>query len=72
MELLAQSAARSSLVGAPSEIDESRLCGAPGKIIDASHLHYILQVSGARQIYYGSGKYTINLMIILTMFNIEI
>ncbi|CAH1396364.1 unnamed protein product [Nezara viridula] len=56
VELLAQSAAKSGLANSPSELDDSRICAAPGKIVDASHLHYILQLPPGRQVFYGTGE----------------
>ncbi|XP_014256560.1 uncharacterized protein LOC106670582 isoform X2 [Cimex lectularius] len=55
VELLAGSAGRSTLVGRPAEVDESALCGSPGKVIDATHVQRLLQAS-PRQVFYGSGE----------------
>ncbi|BES96599.1 Hypothetical protein NTJ_09411 [Nesidiocoris tenuis] len=52
VELLAASAGRSSLVGRPSEVDESISCGSPGKVIDATHLYRILETK--HRIFYGA------------------
>ncbi|XP_073970585.1 uncharacterized protein isoform X2 [Rhodnius prolixus] len=56
VELLAQSAARSNVIGRPCEVDESRVCGSPGKVVDATHLHRMLQTSAKEQLYYGTGE----------------
>ncbi|XP_014294082.1 uncharacterized protein [Halyomorpha halys] len=56
VELLAQSAAKSGLANSPNELDDSHVCAAPGKIVDASHLHYILQLPPGRQMFYGAGE----------------
>ncbi|KAF6209912.1 hypothetical protein GE061_015666 [Apolygus lucorum] len=54
VELLAASAGRSTLVGRPGEVDESVACGSPGKVVDATHIHRILEAR--QQVFYGAGE----------------
>lgn len=56
MELLARAAARPSEPFCPAQVDESRFCGSPGKIVDPITLHHILKMAPNQQMYYGPGK----------------
>lgn len=56
MELLAQAAARAAPPVRPDLVDESRLCGSPGKIVDAGILDQLLRLSPEQQVFYGPGK----------------
>jgi hypothetical protein len=56
VELLAASASRNDLVGRPEDVDESYLCGCPGKIVDAELLHEILKSPADEQVFFGMGK----------------
>lgn len=46
------------MIGRPCEVDESRVCGSPGKVVDATHLHRMLQTSAKEQLYYGTGNFS--------------
>lgn len=56
VELLAVSASKKDLVGLPEDVDESYLCGCPGKVVDAELLHEILKCPADEQVFFGSGK----------------
>lgn len=56
VELLAQSAARSSVPGPPDQIDESRLCGCPGKIVDPGIAYQLTKLPPQEQFYFGARK----------------
>lgn len=58
VELLAASASRNDLVGRPEDVDESYLCGCPGKIVDAELLHEILKSPADEHVFFGMGKRT--------------
>jgi hypothetical protein len=55
VELLAQAAARASVSVRPDVVDESRLCGCPGKIVDVGILEQLLRLQPAQQVFYGPG-----------------
>jgi hypothetical protein len=57
VELLAQAAARASAPVRPDLVDESRLCGSPGKIVDVGLLDQLLKLSPEQQLFYGPGTY---------------
>lgn len=57
MELLAQSAARTSVPGTPDQIDESRLCGCPGKVVDPGVMFHLAQTPPQEQFYLGAGEF---------------
>lgn len=57
MELLAQAAAKASAPVRPDLVEESRLCGSPGKIVDVGLLDQILKLSPEEQLFYGPGMY---------------
>lgn len=57
VELLATSASKNDLIGRPENVDESYLCGCPGKIVDAELLHEILKSSPDEHVFFGMGKY---------------
>jgi len=60
VELLAKSAScKSDFVGRPEDVDESYLCGCPGKIVDAGLLHEILKSPADEQVFFGMGKFGI-------------
>lgn len=46
-------AAASNWPSSPLDVDESTLCGAPGKIVDAFTLHEVLKLSSEEQVFYG-------------------
>ncbi|XP_044252491.1 uncharacterized protein LOC123003653 [Tribolium madens] len=52
VELLAQASA-SDTPNSPLNIDESILCGTPGKIVDANTLYHILKIPSNRHVFYG-------------------
>ncbi|KAK9885290.1 hypothetical protein WA026_010784 [Henosepilachna vigintioctopunctata] len=54
VELIAQSA-RSDSPNSPILVNESELCGIPGKIVEADILQNLLNVSPLEQVYYGPG-----------------
>jgi len=57
LELLAKSAScKSDFVGRPEDMDESYLCGCPGKIVDAGLLHEILKSPADEHVFFGMGK----------------
>lgn len=56
IELLAVSASKKDLIGLPEDVDESYLCGCPGKIVDAELLHEILKSPADEQVFFGLGK----------------
>ncbi|XP_026811347.1 uncharacterized protein LOC113552700 [Rhopalosiphum maidis] len=57
VELLAKSAScKSDFVGRPEDVDESYLCGCPGKIVDAGLLHEILKNPADEQVFFGMGS----------------
>ncbi|KAF0759952.1 Mab-21 domain-containing protein [Aphis craccivora] len=57
VELLAKSASyKSDFVGRPEDVDESYLCGCPGKIVDAGLLHEILKSPADEQVFFGMGN----------------
>jgi hypothetical protein len=55
VELLAQAAAKASAPVRPDIVDESRLCGCPGKIVDVGLLEQLLKLSPEQQLFYGPG-----------------
>ena len=55
VELLAQAAARAAVPVRPEVVDESRLCGSPGKIVDVRILEQLLRLPPAQQVFYGPG-----------------
>jgi hypothetical protein len=55
VELLAQAAARATPPVRPDLVDESRLCGSPGKIVDVGILDQLLRLSPEQQLVYGPG-----------------
>lgn len=55
VELLAQAAA-ATVPDSPLQIDESVLCGAPGKILDPVGLHRILQIPHENHVFYGPSE----------------
>jgi len=55
VELLAQAAARATVPVRPDVVDESRLCGSPGKIVDVGILEQLLRLPPAQQVFYGPG-----------------
>jgi hypothetical protein len=55
VELLAQAAARAAAPVRPELVDESRLCGSPGKIVDVGILEQLLRLPPEQQIFYGPG-----------------
>ncbi|XP_044758714.1 uncharacterized protein LOC123316608 isoform X2 [Coccinella septempunctata] len=52
VKLLAEAAENDRQI-TPQTIDESVVCGIPGKIVDAATLHHILKIPSFEQIYYG-------------------
>lgn len=58
VELLATSASKSDLIGRPEDVDETYLCGCPGKIVDAELLHEILKSPADEHVFFGMGKCT--------------
>lgn len=58
VELLATSASKNDLIGRPEDVDESYLCGCPGKIIDAELLHEILKNPVDEHVFFGTGEFT--------------
>ncbi|KAL1494511.1 hypothetical protein ABEB36_010097 [Hypothenemus hampei] len=54
VELLAQ-AASADHPKSPLQVDESSMCGVPGKIINPTTLHHILKLSTEKHVYYGPG-----------------
>ncbi|GJQ73347.1 hypothetical protein Trydic_g13716 [Trypoxylus dichotomus] len=54
VELLAKAAGNDG-PASPLQVDESTLCGSPGKVVDAESLHYILHLQCDEQIFYGAG-----------------
>ncbi|XP_060862312.1 uncharacterized protein LOC132939253 isoform X1 [Metopolophium dirhodum] len=57
VELLAKSAScKSDFVGRPEDVDESYLCGCPGKIVDAGLLHEILKSPADEHVFFGMGS----------------
>lgn len=57
VELLAKSAScKSDFVGRPEDVDESYLCGCPGKVVDAGLLHEILKNPADEHVFFGMGK----------------
>lgn len=54
VELLAQAAAQ-DIPNSPLNVDESILCGIPGKVIDPYALHHILKIPANQQVFYGPG-----------------
>lgn len=63
VELLAASASKSNIVGRPEDVDESYLCGCPGKIVDAELLYEILKSPADEHVFFGTGKYKENVTI---------
>jgi hypothetical protein len=59
VELLAQAAAKATAPLRPDLVDESRLCGSPGKIVDVGLLDQILKMSPEHQLFYGPGKHRV-------------
>ena len=55
VELLAQAAARAAAPVRPDLVDESRLCGSPGKIVDVGILEQLLRLPPEQHIFYGPG-----------------
>lgn len=56
VELLALAAA-AGWPTSPLDVDESTLCGAPGKVVDAVTLNHILHLAPEEQLYYGAGNF---------------
>lgn len=56
VELLATSASRNDLIGRPGDVDESYLCGCPGKIVDAELLHEFLKSPADEHVFFGTGE----------------
>lgn len=56
MELLARAAARPAEPSCPAHVDESRLCGSPGKIVDPITLYHILKLPSSSHVFYGAGN----------------
>lgn len=54
VELLAV-AASTTWPNTPQEVDDSVLCGSPGKVIDAFTAQEIFKLPNDEQIYYGTG-----------------
>lgn len=54
VQLLAQ-VAGSDCPNSPLQIDESILCGSPGKIVDAFTLNLILQSPRQEHVFFGPG-----------------
>jgi hypothetical protein len=66
--LLAQAAARATPPVRPDLVDESRLCGSPGKIVDIGILDQLLRLSPEHQLFYGPGtSHALLLLIIPTI-----
>lgn len=74
VELLAASASKKDFVGRPEDVDESYLCGCPGKIVDAELLHEILKGPADEHVFFGMGEpYTTDgISVISSRTNIEI
>lgn len=53
VELLSQAALGTKSPDSSLQVDESYLCAAPGKIVDAASLHRILQVPAEHHVFYG-------------------
>ncbi|KAJ9582794.1 hypothetical protein L9F63_022864, partial [Diploptera punctata] len=53
VELLAQAAARASAPMRPDQVDETLMCGSPGKIVDVGILEQLLKLPPDNQVYYG-------------------
>ncbi|XP_054287313.1 uncharacterized protein LOC129003101 isoform X2 [Macrosteles quadrilineatus] len=56
VELLATAASRSSLPEPPDRIDESRLCGAAGKVVDPEVAFYLASSPPQNQFYFGTAE----------------
>ncbi|XP_046679398.1 LOW QUALITY PROTEIN: uncharacterized protein LOC124366842 [Homalodisca vitripennis] len=56
VELLAQSAARNSIPGTPDQIDESRMCGCPGKVVDPGVAFHLTETPPQEQFYFGAAE----------------
>ncbi|XP_050432167.1 uncharacterized protein LOC126840459 isoform X2 [Adelges cooleyi] len=56
IELLAMSASKNDIVGSPEDVDESYLCGCPGKVVDAGVLHEILKIPADEHMFFGPGS----------------
>uniref|UniRef100_A0AAR5PCJ2 Mab-21-like HhH/H2TH-like domain-containing protein n=1 Tax=Dendroctonus ponderosae TaxID=77166 RepID=A0AAR5PCJ2_DENPD len=54
VELLAQ-AAGSDKPTSPLHVDESTMCGIPGKIMDPATLYHVLSIPASQHVYYGPG-----------------
>ncbi|XP_068082185.1 uncharacterized protein [Anabrus simplex] len=54
VELLAQAAARVSAPSRPDLVDESILCGCPGKLVDIGVLDRVLHLLPQEQVFYGA------------------
>ncbi|XP_049779448.1 uncharacterized protein LOC126176339 [Schistocerca cancellata] len=52
--LLARAAARGPEPSRPAAVDESRLCGCPGKLVDVGALHALVDTPPRQQLYYGA------------------
>ncbi|XP_046994419.1 uncharacterized protein LOC124606480 [Schistocerca americana] len=52
--LLARAAARGPEPSRPAAVDESRLCGCPGKLVDVGALHALAHTPPRQQLYYGA------------------
>lgn len=55
VELLALAASK-DVPNSPLHVDESVLCGIPGKVVDSVTLHNILKIPPQQHVYYGPGK----------------
>ncbi|KAL0268435.1 UNVERIFIED_CONTAM: hypothetical protein PYX00_010387 [Menopon gallinae] len=56
IELLARAAARPTEPSCPAHVDESRLCGSPGKIVDPVTLYHILKLPSSSHVFYGAAE----------------
>ena len=63
MELLAQAAAKASAPMRPDQVDETRMCGSPGKIVDVGILDQLLKLPPENQVYYGPGEISYYVML---------
>lgn len=59
VELLA-TAASGNTPNSPLTVDDSFLCGSPGKIVDPLTFYNILQTPADQHIFYGAGKFEKN------------
>ncbi|KAK6618270.1 hypothetical protein RUM44_002721 [Polyplax serrata] len=56
IELLAKASAKPTEPFTPKEVDESMLCGSPGKVVDPVTLHHILQTSSSHRFFFGTAE----------------